>query len=131
MFTIRNLGGVALFLFGTTFLWLTPAFASRDASTRGSLWAVTQVLALAALLGFSVATWGLFTRGGWWETVALVAAAVGALSLVPFWVAAHRAGETTPWWNVLVHAVGIAGVLTLLLVPRLEAWVSNHVMAAA
>jgi hypothetical protein len=34
MFTIRNLGGVALFLFGTTYLWLTPMFASRGVSTR-------------------------------------------------------------------------------------------------
>jgi hypothetical protein len=25
-FTIRNLGGVALFLFGTTYVWTTPAF---------------------------------------------------------------------------------------------------------
>jgi hypothetical protein len=28
MFTTRNLGGVALFQFGTTFLWLTPAFST-------------------------------------------------------------------------------------------------------
>ena len=30
MFTIRNVGGAALFLFGTTFLWLTPSFASPE-----------------------------------------------------------------------------------------------------
>jgi hypothetical protein len=38
MFTVRNMGGVALFLFGTTFLWLTPSFASsgcRPEVSRG------------------------------------------------------------------------------------------------
>ena len=33
MFTVRNLGGVALLLFGTTFLWLTPAFAPKGVAT--------------------------------------------------------------------------------------------------
>jgi hypothetical protein len=37
MFTIRNLGGVALFLFGTTYLWLTPMFAARGIPTKGIL----------------------------------------------------------------------------------------------
>ncbi len=50
MFTIRNLGGVALFLFGTTFLWLTPSFASPGVSTKGVAWSVTQVLALNVLV---------------------------------------------------------------------------------
>jgi len=35
MFTIRNLGGVALFLLGTTFLWLTPASPGRESPRRG------------------------------------------------------------------------------------------------
>jgi hypothetical protein len=58
MFTIRNIGGVALFLFGTTFLWLTPTFATRG-STKGAMWSVTQVLSLATVAGFTIATWGL------------------------------------------------------------------------
>jgi hypothetical protein len=33
VFSIRNLGGVGLFLFGTTYLWLTPMFASRGILT--------------------------------------------------------------------------------------------------
>jgi hypothetical protein len=82
MFTIRNLGGVALFLFGTTYLWLTPMFARRGISTEGLWWSVTQVLALG-----------------------------------------------TPWFNVLIHAVGAIGVLVLLTVPALASWVDGHVMA--
>ena len=36
MFTIRNLGGVALFLFGTIFPLLTPAFATPEVSTMAA-----------------------------------------------------------------------------------------------
>jgi len=109
---------------------LTPAFAGPGVSTRGVLWAVARVLAWLTVVGFTAATWGLFTRHGWWEPVALGSAAVGLVSLVPFWIAAHRAGEVTPWWNVLVHLIGIVGVSVLLLVPYLERWVDHHVMGS-
>jgi hypothetical protein len=56
MFTIRNMGGIALFLFGTTFLWLTPAFAGEGVSTTGIAWSIAQVLALVTLAGFSFAS---------------------------------------------------------------------------
>jgi len=42
---------------------------------------------------------------------------IGLVVLVPYSIAAHHSGETTPWWNVFVHAVGTAGVLILLTVP--------------
>ncbi|MFC5730842.1 MULTISPECIES: hypothetical protein [Nocardioides] len=131
MFTIRNLGGVALFLAGTTWLWLTPAFAGRDVSTTGLLWASTRVLSLLTVAAFCVATWGLFARHGWWEAVALGSAALGLIALVPFRIAARAGGETagTVTWNVFVHVVMVAGVFTLLLVPQLERWVDNHVMS--
>lgn len=131
MFTIRNLGGVALFLFGTTFLWLTPAFATQGLSTKGVAWSITQVLALVTIALFTAATWGLFTKAGWWEAVAVVAAALGFLVLVPYWLAAGHAGEPNPGFNVFVHALGSAGVWVLLLVPSLERWVSGHVIAGS
>jgi hypothetical protein len=130
VFSVRNVGGIALFLFGTTFLWLTPAFASKDVSTDGVLWSVTRVMALATMAGFLLATWGLFQRDAWWESVALGSAVLGVLSLVPFWVAAARSGETTPAFTVFVEFLGITGVFVLLLVPKLEQWVDSHVMGS-
>ncbi len=127
MFTIRNLGGISLFLFGTTFLWLTPAFADRGVSTEGFLWATTRVLAFVTIAGFTAATWGLFQRTAWWEQLAIGSAVLGLATLVPYWVAAARAGEVTPAFNVFVHALGSAGVLVLLLVPQLQQWVDSHV----
>lgn len=129
MFTIRNLGGVALFLFGTTYLWITPAFAGRGVDTKGLLWSITNVLAFLTLAGFTVATWGLFKRTAWWEAAAIVSALVGLVALVPYWIAAHAGGEVTPWFTVLIHVLGVAGVLVLLTVPPLESWVEGHVMA--
>jgi hypothetical protein len=131
MFTIRNVGGVALFLFGTTFLWLTPTFASQGVSTKGVAWSITQVLSLVTIALLTAATWGLFTKAGWWEPVAIVAAVVGLAVLIPYWIAASHAGEVNPGFNVLIHALGSVGVLVLLLVPTLERWVNGHVLASS
>ena len=129
MFTIRNIGGVALVLFGTTFLWLTPDFATRGIPTTGTLWSITRVLALATLAAFTASTWGLFQKASWWEAAAIASAVLGSIVLVPYWLAAHQAGETTPGFNVLIHALGNAGVFILLLVPTLERWVAAHVIS--
>lgn len=128
MFKIRNIGGVALLLFGTTFLWITPAFASAGISTEGIMWTITQILALATLAGFLAATWGLFRRDRWWHSVAVGSAILGLITLAPYLVAAVTSGETTPWFTAAILALGCGGVLTLLLVPRLDQWVTSHVM---
>jgi hypothetical protein len=130
MFTIRNLGGISLFLAGTTWLWLTPAFAARGVSTSGAAWAITRVLSLLTIAVFCVATWGLFARHSWWEAVALGSAIIGLVTLIPYWIAAHGGGEGTGavTWNAFTHVLMIAGVFALLLVPQLEHWVDRHVM---
>ena len=131
MFTLRNLGGVALFLAGTTWLWLTPAFAAKGVSTSGALWGVTRILCLLTIAVFCVATWGLFARQAWWEVAAIAAAVIGLLSLVPDWFAATDGGEATGTvvYNSSLHVLMVAGVFALLLVPTLEQWVNGHVMS--
>jgi hypothetical protein len=130
VFTIRNLGGVSLFLAGTTWLWLTPAFASRGVSTSGVMWVVTRGLCRTTMVGFAVATWGLFGRHSWWEAVALGATGLGVAALLVYILAASAGGEPTGTvtWNAFVHVVMAVGVLVLLLVPQLESWVDQHVM---
>jgi hypothetical protein len=131
MFTLRNIGGVALFLAGTTWLWLTPAFATKGVSTSGALWGVTRVLCFVTIAMFCAATWGLFARAGWWETTAVAAAVLGLASLVPYWFAATDGGEAagTVAYNSSLHVLMAAGVFVLLLTPTLEQWVSGHVMS--
>lgn len=127
MFTIRNLGGVSLFLFGTTFTWITPEFVTAGLDNTGALWFTVRILALLTAAGFTTATWGLFKATAWWETLAIVSAIVGAIALVPYSVAAYRAGETNPWFTTFILALGCTGVLILLLIPRLKHWVDAHV----
>jgi hypothetical protein len=131
MFTVRNIGGVALFLAGTTWLWLTPAFATKGVSTSGTLWGVTRVLCFITVAVFCAATWGLFAREGWWEATAIAAAVLGLVSLVPYWLAATDGGESTGTvaYNSSLHVLMAAGVVALLLMPTLEQWVSRHVMS--
>lgn len=129
MFTIRNMGGVALLLFGSTYMWLMPMMATKGIKTTGGMWATANALSLLAMGGFAVATWGLFTRAEWWALVAIASAVVGSAALGPYWFAATHAGEATPGFNVFVHAIGNIAVVILLLVPVLERWVNGHVMA--
>ncbi len=129
MFSIRNVGGVSLFLFGTTFLWLTPVYAASGIDTSGAAWAMTGVFATVTVIGFTIATWGLFRRTGWWELVASVSAIVGLATLVPYWLAADSSAVTNPAFDVVIHALGSMGVLILLRVPTLEHWVHGHVAA--
>ena len=131
MFTIRNAGGIALLLAGASWVWLTPSFASQGVDTTGVLWAVTGILSLLTVAGFLVATWALFTRHSWWEPAVLASAALGIVVLIPYWFAATRGGEATGTasWTAFVHVLMVAGMLTLLRVPRLERWVDHHVMS--
>jgi hypothetical protein len=77
MFTIRNFGGVALFLAGSTWLWLIPAFATKGVTTSGTLWSVTNTLGMVTILAFCTATVGLFAHQPWWESAAIRSAVVG------------------------------------------------------
>lgn len=127
MFTIRTVGGAALFLFATTFIWLTPSFASRGISTKGPWWAASSMLAWATTATLIGATWGLFTRTTWWAGAAVAGAAVGIVASCVYWVAASRSSEAASTYNALIHVAGSAGVFVLLLVPALESWVQRHV----
>jgi hypothetical protein len=129
MFSIRNVGGISLFLFGSTFLWLTPLYAASGIDTGGAVWATAGVFAIVTLIGFTVATWGLFRRTASWESLASVSAVVGLATLVPYWLAADSSGVTNPAFDVVIHAIGCVGVLILLRVPKLEHWVHGHVAA--
>ena len=127
MLSIRKVGGISLLLFGTTFLWLTPMFAAADVDTSGIAWAAVGILATVTIVGFTVATWGLFQRATWWETLAAVSAVIGLVTLVPYWIAADSSGVENLGFDLIIHAAGIVGVLLLLRVPRLEHWAHGHV----
>lgn len=130
MFTVRNLGGIALFLFGTTFLWLTPAFASKDISTDDVLWfghprhgSSHHGRIPGSHLGTLSTGFLVGARGRWF----------GRARTPDLDAVLDRGREVwreDPAFTVFVEFLGIAGVFVLLLVPKLEQWVDSHVMGS-
>jgi hypothetical protein len=124
MLTFRNELALGVFLFGTTYLWLTPAFAGPGA--RGTLWSVVQVLAFAAIVAFSAAAWGLFRGADWWEPLAICAAIVGMGSVVPYWIAVQQLDASDTFSNSVVHFLGGALILIALVAPPAERWITSR-----
>jgi hypothetical protein len=124
----RNLGALALFLYGTTFLWLTAAFAGTGTPASGTAWTVTQLLVIATIGGFSVAAWGIYKATSWWARLAVGSAIFGFAPLISYWLAASAlVGGGTVAQGVVSHVVGNALVLLLLLAPPLRHWIEGQV----
>ena len=67
MWSFKNILALGLFLFGTTFLWMTASFAGRVPPPTGTAWALVNGLALAAVAGFTVAGWAVFKTYSWYS----------------------------------------------------------------
>jgi hypothetical protein len=128
MFTFRNLVAVGVFLFGSTFLWMTPLFIGPEAT--GPIWTAAQVLGFLAIIGFTVAAWGIFKAAGWWETVALASGVVGVAATVPYAIAAPSLAvggdPLTLVINVGLHVLGSAVVIVALRVRPAERWIEGR-----
>jgi hypothetical protein len=127
MFTFRNVFALALFLFGTTFLWLTAAFLGEKHDARGTIWTVVQVGAVLVIIGFAAGAWGVFRGASWWESVAIVSAIAGLIVLIPYWVGASSVSAANIWTNLAYHAIGSVTVLVILLVPLTHDWLLSRI----
>ena len=130
MFSFRNVFAVGLLLFGSTFLWMTAAFAGRTPPPEGTAWTLENVLALLAVAGFTLAAWGVWKDVGWWTTATLVSSVVGLVAVVPYVVALRQAdlaiGDAGVAINIAMHAVGSAVVLAIAAWPVANTWVLDR-----
>jgi hypothetical protein len=130
MWSFKNILALGLFLFGTTFLWMTASFAGRVPPPTGTAWVLVNGLALAAMAGFTVAGWAVFKTYSWWPTVALLSAVVGLIAVVPFVVGLRqiRVALTDPGVqiNLWLHLLGSAVVVAMTLVPAVRDWVVHR-----
>jgi hypothetical protein len=130
MFTFKNVFAVGLFLFGTTFVWMTAAFTGRTPTPQGTAWSIENALALLAVVGFSVAAWGVYKGSDWWEVWAGVSAVVGLVAVVPYVVGMNASGiaMTDPGVgiNLLLHTVGSGIVLAIVWLPAAHDWVVHR-----
>jgi hypothetical protein len=118
MFRFRTVAAGAILLFGTTFLWFMPSFLGTGTTVDGAMWSVIQLLVLATVVGYAGAAWGLYKATTWWRPLAIGGSILGALVLVLWWLAVSSiSGVTNIAANLALHAIGIAVLLLVLLVP--------------
>jgi hypothetical protein len=130
MFSFKNWVALGLFVFGSTFLWITRDFLANPREGTGALWSVTQVLVFVSIIGFAAAGWGVFKDASWWGPVALASAVVGLAALVPYVYGVVRLGEHTDagvQLNIAIHAFGIAAVFAIVLVPVVHDWIARRI----
>lgn len=130
MFSFKNWVALGLFLFGTTFLWMTRDFLANPREGAGAIWSVIQVLVFIAIAGFGVAAWIVFKEASRWEPVVIASAIVGLAALVPFVVGVRQvgdAGDPGVQMNIAIHAVGIAAVFVIVLVPVVHDWIARRI----
>ena len=130
MFSFKNWVALGLFLFGTTFLWMTRDFLADPREGAGAVWSVIQVLVFIAIAGFAVAAWVVFKEASWWEPVAVASAIVGMAALVPYVIGVRQvgdAGDAGVQMNIAIHAVGIAAVVVIAMVPVVHDWIARRI----
>ena len=128
MFTFKNWVALGLFVFGTTFLWMTRDFLANPREGTGTLWSTVQVLAFVAIIGFSFAAWLVFKEASW-EPVAIASAVVGLAALVPYVIGVEQlggGGDAGVQINIALHVVGVAAVFVLALVPTAHDWLAKR-----
>jgi hypothetical protein len=123
----RTVAAAAIFLFGTTFLWFMPSSFGTATTVEGASWSVIQLLVLATVIGYAGAAWGLYKAATWWRALALGGSIVGILVPVLWWLAVSSlSGVTNLAANLGLHAIGIAVLVGVLLVPSLGRGVDHR-----
>lgn len=130
MWTFRMLIAIGLFLFGTTFLWMTAFMSGKTPPPSGTAWTIANVVAYVAIAAFAIAAWGLFKQYSWWETAAVMSGAIGLVAVIPFVVGQSQLevgfGDTGVQINLWLHILGSAAVIASVLVPVAREWVTRR-----
>lgn len=128
MWTFRNLVAIGLFLFGTTFLWMTAGLAGKTPPPSGTAWTIANLFAYVAIVCFAIAAWGVFKQYSWWQTAAVLSGVVGLVAVVPFIVGQSQLavgfGDSGVQINLWIHILGSAGVIAMVLLPVAHNWVT-------
>lgn len=125
---MRTLAAVAVFLSGTTFLWMTPAMNGDDAPLTGMEWDVVRMLAWVAVVGYAAAAWGIIRALDWWPAALAGAALAGLATTVAFLVATQGSdGVPNVGANASLHAAVSLLLLAVVLVPPVRAVLARRV----
>ena len=130
MWTFRNILAVGLFLFGTTFLWMTSSMAGKAVPPKGASWTLANILAFVAVIMFSVTAWAVLKQYSWWSVVGLISGIIGLVAVVPFVLGQRQLevgfADLGVQINLWMHVFGSAGMVAVALVPSVRTWVAGH-----
>jgi hypothetical protein len=119
----RAIVAIVVFIFGTTFLWLTPAFVGSSVKAEGTLWTVVQIVSLVTILGFAVAAYGVWRDALPWEGIVIGSGVVGLVATGTYGLAVRDlSGAVNVVPNLVIHGLGSLVVLLVLLVPAAHGW---------
>ena len=130
MFSFKNWVALGLFLFGTTFLWMTRDLLANPREGAGTVWSIIRILVLIAIAGFALTAWVVFQEASWWEPVAVASAIVDLTALVPYMIGVWQIGEAGDMgvqMNIAIHTVRIALVFVIALVPIVHDWIARRI----
>jgi hypothetical protein len=109
---------VAIFAFGTTFLWFMPSFLGPGATANGPIWSLVQLLVVVTVATLALAAWGVYKASACWKPVAIAGAIAGTAVLAVWGIAASAiSGVTNMATNLGLHAIGLTLLLLALLRP--------------
>ncbi len=123
---MRERLGVALFVLGSTFLWIVPPFAgSLERATP--LADVLHILGVATIVVFGAAAWALARDLPWWVHAARWAAALGLVTCAAVAAVDVAVGhDVLLGLDVLAHAAGCGALLVLATVPALRSTLGDR-----
>lgn len=123
---MRERLAVALFVLGSTFLWIVPPFAGSLERSR-ILADVLHILGVATIAVLGVAAWAIARGLPWWLLAARWAAALGLVTC-----AAVAAVDVAVWHDatlglgVLAHAAGCVTLLVIATVPAVRSTLGDR-----
>jgi hypothetical protein len=121
----RNLGAIGIFLFGTTFLWMTPAMSGKGGqAVTGPRWTAVQVLVWLSIIGFAAAAWAVFKSLDWWAPALAGSAMVGLAATLAYLLAVSGTQDIA---NVASNVAIHAGVSLLTLVAVTAPSLRDHI----
>ena len=118
---------ICIFLFGTTFLWLTPAMSGKQGDFAGTRWVMVQVLVWLSIIGFAAAAWGILRSHDWWVPVVGGSAVLGLAATVVYLATARgTAGIANLGSNIAIHLGVSLVILIAIATPPLREALSQR-----
>lgn len=120
---------IVIFLFGTTFWWMSSFMTGQAETPRQWSWTLTNALVVLSVVACTVTAWAILQRHGWWTSAAVVSGVVGLLAVGAFILAQRTLDvgfrDLGVQINLWMHLVGSVMLIGIALLPSLRSWVAE------